>query len=638
MDTSSMFFTIACAAYSILEIFRSIKDKNKGYIGNQAQNVISVGVLFTFVGVAIGLMNFDTNPDTMGNSINIFLSGMKTAFYTSIIGMIAALIIKYIQSSVESSADQRYKDSLDDIKEISFAVTQNTDVIKAALKDLKDSVDADSTETLSAELNNFSSVMQEFITASKNSQQDMKLLSDSMASQANLLSTLSNSLTQSISALGQQQENQLQAMERMFSENISQLSEQLGHKLQVMNTDLSQSISESGKNQLRQLEAMNASIETMRESSVQAAEHSKELLANTIAFQNESLQNEAKQNEILQANTSGIIGMRDSFADFVENVQKVFGDAVINALNDSMQRLNDQLETQFGDNFKELNAAVKDVVKWQEEYKDIVEKTTTELQLINDVFNQFVNVVSKNVSEHIDSLNTNLQQFTDTSNKNVAIQETLHTSTSQLAEMVSSVQNNIIAIEGVLERFQGFTDAVVAETDKALEEHRNVIETKLQDLTETMVQSNKAYGVAFKETVDQHCAVMRDEVATLTSTTNELNDNIAEMKNTALTVATDTNHYMRTIGETSQNVVKEIGITLERFHNDFSSKTEDAISNLEGMFEVVAKNTDKQQAKAVQSLAVALAKISNQMIDNYSVLIARIAELDKLVRRNGGDL
>ena len=589
-----MFFTIACAAYSILEIIRSIKDKKKGYIGNQAQNVISVGVLFTFVGVAIGLMNFDTNPDTMGNSINIFLNGMKTAFYTSIIGMIAALIIKYIQSGVESSADQRYKDSLDDIKEISFAVTQNTDVIKAALKDLKDSVDAGSTEKLSAELNNFSSVMQEFITASKNSQQDMKLLSDSMASQANLLSTLSNSLTQSIN--------------------------------------------ESGKNQLQQLEAMNASIETMRESSVQAAEHSKELLANTIAFQNESLQNEAKQNEILQANTNGIIGMRDSFADFVENVQKVFGDAVINALNDSMQRLNDQLETQFGDNFKELNAAVKDVVKWQEEYKDIVEKTTAELQLINDVFNQFVNVVSKNVSEHIDSLNTNLQQFTDTSNKNVAIQEALHTSTSQLAEMVSSVQNNIIAIEGVLERFQGFTDAVVAETDKALEEHRNVIETKLQDLTETMVQSNKAYGAAFKETVDQHFVIMRDEVATLTSTTNELNDNIAEMKNTALTVATDTNHYMRTIGETSQNVVKEIGITLERFHSDFSSKTEDAISNLEGMFEVVAKNTDKQQAKAVQSLAVALAKISNQMIDNYSVLIARIAELDKLVRRNGGDL
>ena len=54
------------------------------------------------------------------------------------------------------------------------------------------------------------------------------------------------------------------------------------------------------------------------------------------------------------------------------------------------------------------------------------------------------------------------------------------------------------------------------------------------------------------------------------------------------------------------------------------------------MFEVMAKNTDKQQDKAVKTLAAQQSKITGQMIDNYNALMSRIAELDKLVGKNGG--
>ena len=57
--------------------------------------IVSVGVLGTFVGVFIGLQGF--NPDDIMNSVNDILAGLKTAFFTSIVGMSVALILSIIQ-------------------------------------------------------------------------------------------------------------------------------------------------------------------------------------------------------------------------------------------------------------------------------------------------------------------------------------------------------------------------------------------------------------------------------------------------------------------------------------------------------------------------------------------------------------
>ena len=57
--------------------------------------IISIGVLGTFVGVFIGLLNFDTND--ISNSVPPLLKGLQLAFYTSVSGMFFALIITVIQ-------------------------------------------------------------------------------------------------------------------------------------------------------------------------------------------------------------------------------------------------------------------------------------------------------------------------------------------------------------------------------------------------------------------------------------------------------------------------------------------------------------------------------------------------------------
>ena len=57
--------------------------------------IVSVGVLGTFVGIFIGLQAF--NPADIVNSVNEILVGLKTAFFTSIVGMSVSTILSIVQ-------------------------------------------------------------------------------------------------------------------------------------------------------------------------------------------------------------------------------------------------------------------------------------------------------------------------------------------------------------------------------------------------------------------------------------------------------------------------------------------------------------------------------------------------------------
>lgn len=71
--------------------------KNKRKWLEQLPSVIStLGVLGTFLGITRGLVSFDTA--TLDTSIPILLEGLKTAFFTSLLGMSGSLVLNRIIS------------------------------------------------------------------------------------------------------------------------------------------------------------------------------------------------------------------------------------------------------------------------------------------------------------------------------------------------------------------------------------------------------------------------------------------------------------------------------------------------------------------------------------------------------------
>ena len=99
---------IGWTLFSIFYIFRLYKLKNSNkinpYIYDSIPSVFTtLGILGTFVGIFFGLQKFDVN--NISDSIPPLLEGMKTAFSTSIVGIIFSLIFGKVSQIVQRNVD-----------------------------------------------------------------------------------------------------------------------------------------------------------------------------------------------------------------------------------------------------------------------------------------------------------------------------------------------------------------------------------------------------------------------------------------------------------------------------------------------------------------------------------------------------
>lgn len=76
--------------------------------------------------------------------------------------------------------------------------------------------------------------------------------------------------------------------------------------------------------------------------------------------------------------------MERQFAEFAEKVSELGSKALIDALRQVIIDFNNKLTEQFGENFRELNAAVRDLVVWQEQYRGQVERLGQQFQACLD--------------------------------------------------------------------------------------------------------------------------------------------------------------------------------------------------------------------------------------------------------------
>lgn len=68
----------------------------------------AMGILGTFLGLAIGLTNFDfSSSGSLGNSIQTFVSGINIAFYTSIYGIVLSIYMNSFYNDMEERLEEK---------------------------------------------------------------------------------------------------------------------------------------------------------------------------------------------------------------------------------------------------------------------------------------------------------------------------------------------------------------------------------------------------------------------------------------------------------------------------------------------------------------------------------------------------
>ncbi|WP_344703117.1 hypothetical protein [Halomonas cibimaris] len=173
--------------------------------------------------------------------------------------------------------------------------------------------------------------------------------------------------------------------------------------------------------------------------------------------------------------------------DFAEMMSKSATEQVINALKEVIQDFNNQLTEQFGENFKALDASVKSLVEWQENYRQ-------QLAEMSDQYAQGVTAITQT--------ETSLSHISDSA---ASIPDAM----SGLEPLLATTQRQLDDLESHLGAFRDMRDRAV----EAVPEIRRQVEDTVSDISQAAQHAAEdlaAGSHSMKETLEESATGLQE--------------------------------------------------------------------------------------------------------------------------------
>ena len=323
---------------------------------NTAASILTiVGVLGTFIGIFLGLREFDPDPVKLQGSIEVLLNGLKIAFGTSIVGIASALLLKGLISPIIQAFQN--DPSQDPVEEI---IGKFIDALKH--------VETSGENNLSSQLNGLTETIKAESETTRNVLQGMMGTVDGVPVSFGNLHTL---ITDGQSKTATQLET---------------LTETVSNK----NDLILASITDGQNKTATQLEILTETVADKNDLILASQKDEATETRKTLTGMQSELtdrQNKAfiQLRELTKTVSSEHRQLRKEFENFSKNVAKSITELatkeLIFSLTKVIDQFNTQLSTQFGDNFKQLNEAVGKTVAWQEQYRQQMDELADEFRI-----------------------------------------------------------------------------------------------------------------------------------------------------------------------------------------------------------------------------------------------------------------
>ncbi|GGY39032.1 membrane protein [Bacterioplanes sanyensis] len=559
----SIFLTLAISLY----LKRS--NRGQGFTHYAPTLLTTLGILGTFAGIIVGLLDFDVNK--IEQSIPALLAGLKTAFITSLIGMLASIFYKVLVSSgyLTKAVDPALDEDQIGATDIYAAIVRQAD--------------------------------------------EMAVLSK---------------------AIGGEEDSSL----------------------------------------LSQIKLMRADITDNHKSSQRV----RELMGTTLVdIQNDVAAQQAEFKEFQER-------LWRNLQDFADMLSKSATETVINALKDVIKDFNNNLTEQFGENFKQLNAAVEKLVEWQENYKGQIsdmtaqyaqgvqaitateqsmEKISERAGTIPETMERLQTVVEVN-QHQINELDRHLTAFSDVRDRAV---EAVPEIRKQIDETIAGAQqvNQEITtgMQGVAESVQKVMSDSAEQSAKQIADSASTLSQAIATGAEEFVANSHGVNASLQSTSDVLQQHSHESRQTLQDALEEVN---ASMRALVTDMKTETEQVNKKFADVGESVIREAGAVqktmtanaqelmdsvrqafeeaaqrqTEAHQRVLSGLSQQADKALADTGESVTKQVnaldralEREMNQVMTEMGRALARISGQFTSDYSKLVK---EMDNVVRRTAG--
>ena len=535
----------------------------------------SLGVLGTFAGITMGLINFD--PENLDASIPLLLSGLKTAFFTSLTGMVGSIILSKLVSSGFDKKDKGVSD-----------INQAAGLISHSISQMEKSSE-EKLEEMSKRLAKFTDSQNDFMNSISQFMDSQNKLSQAIADS---VSTLSNN-SKEIKAL---LDSKLEGIESKSETSLSKLSEV---------KDAINSTKESVDNAKDAINSTKEAVDRTKD----AIDGSKDAVCKAVSNSEQSIK-EAIGNS--SDNISGSVGnvekavisntetLKGTISDVERAMmaQMIAEAALLENLSDKLGEINGTIDSKL----ESLTISVGNVE----------ENVGTQAD--------FIKSINENVAEIVEA-------STGTYTTQSEIIEEIQKLSPVIRDEVTEIEEKMKETNTLLtEKFDEFSELLKKSNTEALVEVMKAVTLEFEK------QMNALIGKLIKENFEQlnesvgRMITWQEEnknmISALTSKYNQMNTNFEETSTTLKDVEADTKLLLSDGGKLHQIV-----LGLEQV----MSKDKDFVATATAMkaaAEANARNISEYQAYT-QNLNKWVDKQRN-FADSVNSLIKKLEDLDKL--------
>ena len=539
-------FLFALAGIFLLATLLARASRLQGFVHYAPNMLTSLGILGTFVGIVVGLIGFDVNA--IDASIGTLLAGLKTAFITSLVGILLAILFK----AAETSGVLRRKQAEAPAEYVGpEEIHGELRAQREALEKLTRAIAGDEEATLITQI---------------------RLLRSDSRDESNR-----------------------------------------AHAVLEQQRELQTTLAETARSQAQRFDGF-------------AVELWKKL------------------------------------DDFAEMLSKSATEQVINALKEVIADFNRNLTEQFGENFKELNAAVEKLVQWQEDYRvqlqqmgeqyaqgvQAITATETSVAHISEESKQIpvvmgeLKTVLETTQHQLAELERHLEAFRDMRDRAVEAVPQIQEQMNAMVKDVSAATKD--AGEQIMTASQAVNSAIV-EGAKEFEERVHRTNEGLTSASDQLVKNSEQIREQLEDTVSEINEHVRNMIATVTENTRTIGDTLVDSNKTLGTTLKEVQFQVTDSIETMQkrlesaleDVFEAQTRAMSRSFNAVEEElrksvgtTGDAVTK---QLEAMDRAMQQELERVIGSLAQRLAGITRKFTEDYSQLTDQMGTVVRQAQR-----
>ena len=417
--------------------------ENERFVNSIPSWASTVGVIGTFVGITAGLMEFDTRPELLDKSIETLLEGLKTAFYTSLLGMFGSWGLSlWIDKLLDKDNVNKPSSETEAIHEMTAALKGFSDVMTQQSQKMQEAFSA-----FTGAITQIRMDVQSINTSIKDQGQKQMEALDAIATSNTNVTTAINTMTEDM------------------KKSLSEVSDHTGDLLDTVG-------------------GMASTFNVMHE----RMEKQDDIMRGYI-------------DDILRGMTGTNDLLTRKFDEFTELMKQSNTEALKAAMESALAKLNEQMSDLINrlvtDNFTRLTECVEQLSTWQKENKEMIAALTKQYKEMETDF-EGTNTSLTGVAQSVNTLTSDsgkLNQIVNALQKVMVDDERFVKMTSNLSEAAESnkqitenFKEEVNALNEWVRKQRDFVDAVNALiiTLKELSEIRNYSQEFWQETKKSM--------------------------------------------------------------------------------------------------------------------------------------------------------